>query len=46
MVQKSKNNASFRFFAVEKGRVAEWVPGREKTGMTVFRLFIREGEIG
>ena len=33
---------SFRFFAVEKGRVAERVPGREKTGMTVVRVVCNE----
>ena len=41
-VQESKNNASFRFFAVEKGRVAERVPGREKTGMTVVSVVCNE----
>ena len=42
LAQESKNNASFRFFAVEKGRVAERVPGREKTGMTVVRVVCNE----
>jgi len=42
LVQESKNNASFRFFAVEKWRVAERVPDREKTGMTVVKVVCNE----
>ncbi|OQC07720.1 MAG: hypothetical protein BWX80_00876 [Candidatus Hydrogenedentes bacterium ADurb.Bin101] len=37
LAQESKNSASFRFFAVEKGRVAERVPGREKTGIHLLK---------
>ncbi len=38
---KSKNNASFRFFAVEKGRISKRVPGREKTGIQFRNLWGR-----
>ncbi len=33
VVQESTNNASFRFFAVQKGCVSKRVPGRKKTGI-------------
>jgi len=42
LVQESKNNTSFRFFAVEKGCIAERVPGREKTGIQFLRSWMRD----
>jgi hypothetical protein len=37
-----KKSLSFRFFAVEKGCIAERVPSREKTGMTVVSVVCNE----
>ena len=39
--QRPKNNASFRFFAVGKGRISKGVPGREKTGIYLWKPRVR-----
>ena len=43
MSQRPKNNASFRFFAVGKGRISKGVPGREKTGIYLWKPRVRNG---
>ena len=39
--QRPKNNASFRFFAVGKRQVSKSVPGREKTGIYLWKPRVR-----
>ena len=39
--QRPKNNASFRFFAVGKRHVSKRVPGREKTGIYLWKPRVR-----
>ena len=41
MSQRPKNNASFRFFAVGKRHVSKNVPGREKTGIYLWKPHVR-----
>ena len=41
MSQRPKNNASFRFFAVGKRHVSKRVPGREKTGIYLWKPHVR-----
>ena len=41
MSLRPQNNASFRFFAVQKGRVSKGVPSREKTGIYLWKPRVR-----
>ena len=41
LAKKPGNNGSFRFFAVQKGRVSKGVPGREKTGIYLRKPRVR-----
>lgn len=44
LVPESKNNATFRVFAVEKGRKAKRMPGRESTGIQSLKLWQRDSQ--